>query len=496
MRKRNLFNLSNQRNFSCDPGYLIPIDWWEVVPGDTFQCNTSMLIRSTPLNAPVMHPLIVRINWWYVSQRLIWDDFEDFHTGGPDGTSTPTHPYIALGSVSESTLYDYLGLPVDTYGATINVNALPIRAFNLIWNEHYRDQDLATERTIDTTSGADTTSDVTMAKVAWPKDYYTTARGFKQRGTAISIPLTGDAPVTGIGTNAASAAGPTAVYETDASASRNYANYWVTGTHAHVIEEDPSNSGYPNIRADLSSVSGVSIDDFRENMALQKFMEDMAKSGSRYGEYLRMMVGIRGSDARLQIPSYCGGGKQVIQFSEVLSTDDGGTNPVGTLRGHGIGAMQSNRFRRFFEEHGILMATMSVTPKPMYMNGIERKWSRTAKEDYYQQQLAKIGEQELLNQELYAAHGTPGGTFGYVPRYDEYRTQNSGVAGELNSTLNHYHFARDFGSAPSLNETFVECTPTTRCHASTSTHKFICAAHNRVAARRPMDRRAITRLVG
>lgn len=488
MRKRNLFDLSNEVKLTCDPGQLIPLDWWHSKPGDSFQMTSALLIRSTPLLAPILHTMIARLHYFFVPYRLIWDDYEDFFTGGADGLQTPTHPIFQLASVSESSLHNYLGLPVATYGATLNVNALPARAYSLIWNEHYRDQDLATLRTIDTTSGADTTTDVTVAKVAWPKDYLTTARGWQQKGTAVSIPLTGDADVNVhaadiLAQDTTQPSSAVDLFDGGAVTAANFRGMQVVtgGSTPYKIGE-----------ADLSAVTGVDITDLRENIALQKFMEDMARGGSRYGEYLRMHLGIRSSDSRLQIPEYLGGGKQVLAFSEVLSTDGSNT---GDLKGHGIGAMRSNTFRRFFEEHGCVMACMSIVPKPVYMDGIPKKWWKAVKEDYHQHQLEDIGEEEIYNAEVYAAHGTPYGTFGYQARYDDLRSQDSRICGELNSTLNHWHLARDFGSAPSLNETFIECTPTNRCWASTGTHKFIVGAYNKVAARRILSRRATTKIL-
>lgn len=231
----------------------------------------------------------------------------------------------------------------------------------------------------------------------------------------------------------------------------------------------------------------MSINDLREALAIQRFEEARARYGSRYVEYLRYL-GVRSSDARLNRPEYLGGGKQTIQFSEVLQTAEG-TSPVGTLRGHGISAMRSRRFRRFFEEHGYVIGLMSVKPRTMYMQGLARTWNRRVKEDFFQRELQHIGQQEVLNKEVYAAHATPDGVFGYQDRYDEYRRMESSVAGEFKAnTLNFWHFAREFSSDPALNATFVKSVPTERTFASAATDVLYVMAMHSLQARRQVSR--------
>lgn len=494
--KRALFNLSNEHKLTCDMAEIIPVNAIPVNPGDTFQGSTALLLRMTPLLAPLMHSVIIRVHHFFVPNRLIWEDWQDFITGGADGLDSSVHPYIALGSATEGTLHDYMGFPVDTYGGTINVDALPFRAYNLIFNEYYRDEQLVTARTIDLTDGEDTTSTVTLASCAWEKDYFTTLRPDTKLGSDVTIPLGDEAPVLGIGAanttyplsnqTAYEADEGTAVYagakEVDsASADSKFYVEKVTGTN------------YPYIRADLSSATGIDIADLRLALAVQRFQERHNVYGTRYSEYLRYL-GIRNDiDARLQRPEFLGGGKSIVQFSEVLSTDSGGTDPVGDMKGHGIAAMKTNTYRRFFPEHGWQMSLLSVIPRSSYMNGIPRKFLRTAKEDYFQREFASIGDQTVTNKEIYAAHGTPDGTFGYGPRYDEYRSELSRVSGEFNSTLNHWHLSRDFGSNPALNSTFITANPTKRHLASSSTDGLIISAINKVAARRLIPKRAISK---
>lgn len=485
--KRSKFSLSHYKLTTLYMGQLIPLTWLEVLPGDSMQQATSALVRATPLVAPIMHPVIVKIHHWFVPYRLIWEDFEDFITGGPDGTSTPTHPYVTLDAdYNEISLEHYLGVPDYTYAVkNRDISALPFRAYNLIWNDNYRDQDLSTENTIDITSGQDTTTDRDIMNVCWDKDYFTTARPWEQKGDEITIPLGDTAPIIGLGSsNQTYNQTSVSAYETDGTGASTYADASYYSDSNLIWEEDPSNAGFPNIRADLTAATGVNISDLRLALALQRYQEARAQYGSRYVEYLRYL-GVRSSDARLQSPEYLGGGRQTVQFSEVLN-HSATTGNLGDLAGHGIAAMKTNRYRRFFEEHGLIMTTMSIVPKAIYQDGFHRSLIRTTKEDYFQKELQFIGQQEVYNKEVRSVHSTPDGVFGYQNRYDEYRSHPSGVSGEFLTTQENWHMARQFASDPSLNETFVKATPTQRCFADTSNTPFYVMANHSIQARRPL----------
>lgn len=506
--KRSKHSLSHYKLATLDMGELVPVGCYEVLPGDTVQQATSLLLRVSPLLAPVMHPVMVRIHHWFVPNRIVWEDFEDFITGGSDGISAAAvHPTInpAAGFASGS-LGDYFGIPTGVTNPGNGVSALPFRSYAKIFNEFYRDEDLVAEATVSVASGVDTTTSVALKKVAWEKDYFTSARAWPQKGPAVTLPLGTRAPVLGILGNQSL---PT-TYNMASILTRNSLGQQATiaintsadvgASQAFVIQQgtgSPVPVGYPDIYADLSTATAVNIRDVREAFALQRYQEARAQYGSRYTEYLRYL-GVRSSDARLQRPEYLGGGKQVISFSEILQTGvttSGTPNlGVGELKGHGISAMRSGRFRRFFEEHGHVITLLSVRPRTMYMDGLHRMWNRRTKEDYWQRELERIGQQEIYEKEIFCEASAASDTvWGYQDRYSEYRHLPSQVVGDFRSTLNFWHYARDFTSSsiPVLNSSFVECDATKRVNAVSTNDVLWCMVNHNIQARRQVGKQTI-----
>lgn len=504
MRKRSKFSLSHYVLKTCKMGYVLPVGLVEVLPGDSFRHATSVFMRLAPMLAPVMHPVTVRIHHWFIPTRLLWDDFEDFITGGPTNTDVSEFPTITApsGGFAVGSLADHLGLPPKIDG--IEVSALPFRAYNLVYNEWYRDQDLETEKALSLESGPDTTTATDLLRCDWERDYFTTARPWPQKGPDVSV------PVNAVGFNVAgkvvpdtSVSGPTFQHEgyfyphslqvPGGSASAAAPVSIPTDTHVS-SEYRGLQWGEPALKAVMDKVEGslgsVNINSLREAFALQRFAEHRAMYGSRYVEYLRYL-GIKASDARLQRPEYLGGGKQTVQFSEVLQTAEG-TDPVGTLRGHGIAAMRSNRYRRFFEEHGFVLSIMLVRPKAIYMQGIPRSWLRRVREDFFQTELQHIGQQEVYTKELYgaASDGENGDlkVFGYQNRYDEYRGHESYVCGEFRDILDYWHLARSFSNEPVLNADFISATPSERIFAAQQNDQLYCMINHSLQARRLMSK--------
>ncbi len=496
--RRDKFSLSHYKMFTADMGKLIPMTWFDVLPGDSIQMSTSALVRMSPLVAPVMHPTKVRIHHFFVPMNQIWENFEvDFITGGPDGTDSTTPPFITFTDTSggESELPDYLGIAPYNYAGdagNINASALPFRAYQKIWNHFYRDQDLMTLAGFtdaDGDGGQDATTKQTLNSVGWEKDYFTTARTVETKGTAVTIPIGTEAPVVGRNMDFDDVADSAnwAQIENDAGALKRLATAGAAGSPLYGIS---TSDGTRYLAADLAQATGTDINDLRLALAVQRYQEARNVYGSRYQEYLRYLgVNVRQDSEE---PTYLGGGRQVIQFSEVLQTgqDFDANDKIGQMAGHGIAALRTNRFRRFFNEHGIVMSLMSVIPKPIYATGLHRSWNRDTKEHYWQKELETIGEQAVLNKEVDARHDTPDGTFGYQRRYDEYRWHPSSLAGEFRSSLNTWHLARIFAADPALNSTFVSASPSKRIFADTSNNSMYVMANHSIQARRIVNRHA------
>ena len=485
--RRHKFNLGRYQLLTGDMGGLYPIGLTEVLPGDTFQHSTSAMIRLSPLAAPVMHPLSVRIHHFFVPHRLIWSraggtgSFEDFITSGPDGTDAQTVPTIPNNAV-QGEILDYYGIPTHATATNVPVSALPVVGYNDIYNEYYRDQDLAQVKP---------DMDTKVAKVAWEKDYLTAARPWPQKGPDITLPIAGEAPVTAPYANT----GDELSVEDAGGLLKNLA----TTSPSYVTLSSNIGTQGTELYADLSQADAVKVNEFRKAFALQRYAEARARYGSRYTEYLRYL-GITPSDARLDRPEYLGGGRVQVAISEVLQTAPEGATPVreygvGDMYGHGIAAMRTNAYRRFFEEHGYVHTLLSVRPKAMYVNAIDRHWLRKTRDEFWQRELQFIGQQEVENNEVYGDATVGQQTFGYQDRYGELRGARSTVSGEFRTTLNYWHLGRDFSGTPGLNETFIQCDPSKRIFNEQTQHSLWIMAQHKLVARRKVSRVASNRIL-
>lgn len=470
--KRSKFSLSHYKLLTCDMGELIPASCVEVLPGDTFQGHTSALIRLSPLVAPVMHPVTVRIHQWFVPTRLLWTGWESFITGGKDGSGdgVGTPPFQLNYVVGEGTVLDYLGLPPGPIGQSFSM--LPIRGYNMIFNECYRDEDLVAEVSEDSPG---------LQFAAWEKDYFTTARPWPQRGPEVTVPISGYSEVVRSPTSGTPAATDHVVY----------------GSSFGRLSANPTTGGEPNIyleaNFDNAETAHVSVADIRDSLALQRYAEARARYGARYVEYLRYL-GVNPSDSRLQRPEFLGGGKQVISFSEVLQTSDDGVNgEVGRMAGHGIAALRTGSYRKFFNEHGYVYTMLTVRPKAMYVDGRNKMWNKALREQYWQRELEHIGQQTLTSSELFSKDASPNTIFGYQDRYSEYRQHPSLVAGEFRSTLDYWHMARSFTAAPTLNSDFINCDPSKRNFAVQTNDTLLCMVYNKLIARRMVSAKTDSR---
>lgn len=459
--KKNAFDLSHERKLSCNMSELVPILCEEVIPGDTFRLNSEIMMRLAPLISPVMHRVNVYTHFFFVPNRLVWDNWQKFITGGERGLDSPVHPFFQIDSFAADkyapgSLLDHLGYSsVDTV-TTKKVNALPARAYNLIWNEYYRDQNLQDEVTILKSDGLDISTSLNILKRSWEKDYFTSALPNTQKGGDVRIPLdTQSAPI---------------------EVADNYSNggkfYKVTdGTPAANGTPDLQNGWledsldtktfyFPNgtLKADLSNVNIATVEDLRRATRLQRWLERNARSGSRYIESILAHFGVVTPDYRLQRPEYLGGGKTPVVISEVLQTSStDATTPQGNLAGHGIAVGNTHTFQKSFNEHGFVIGILSVLPKTAYMQGMRRYHLRNDKFDYFWPEFAQLGEQPVYDIELYNnKSGDNRDVFGYQSRYCEYKYIPSTVHGDFKDTLKFWHLSREFASEPQLNNEFIE----------------------------------------
>lgn len=449
--KRSQHDLSFIHSLSLDMGYLVPLGAIDVLPGDSMRVAASVLARVAPLAKPVMHPVEIRVHNWFVPNRILWDDWEDFIVGNEAGA---TYPTITPATAADTALYDHMGVEPVT---GVPLDALPIRAYNRIWNEFYRDQDLAAVRTED---------QLDLARIAWGKDYFTTARANPQQGAAVEVGFS-----TGlVGLTAPSGTGSTTSFQYDSIP---------TGTP----DTEVTVAG-DALYADLSNATGgIDINDLRNSISLQRIAEAREFFGSRYVDYLRW-YGVNPSDGRLDRPEYLGGGKQMISFSEVLATAEGTNTDVGDLYGHGIAGVRQRPLRKMFEEHGWMISVMSVRPKGIYQNGIPRRFLRDEPTDYWHRELELLPWQSVSELEIYGG-GSAANVFGYTPRYDEYRETMSYVSGSFRGgTEEDWTLSREFASAPTLNESFITCTPSDRIYSDSTMPELLCTANMNIKARR------------
>ena len=490
--KRSKFNMGHYNLLSAAMGKLVPTSVVEVLPGDSMQQVTQALLRVSPLVAPVMHPVSVRFHTFYVPNRLVWETdkkagtgWEFFITGGKDGTDAQTPPVATAQTVEEGSPADYMGIPP---GANREYIKMAMLSYAMIYNEYYRDEDLATEADLDTYTGAQASD---LFNIAWEKDYFTTSRPTPQKGPDVLLPL-GDKAYVGADLNAAqtvtafSNEGPNALLDPQL-------------TNLQIGAQAGSPTEAQRLYADLTNATAANVNDIRKAFAIQRYQEARMQYGSRFTEYLRYL-GVTSSDARLQRPEYLGGGKQTISFSEVLGTYQGADatdidRNLGQLGGHGMSAIRTRPFRRFFEEHGHVITLMSCRPKSIYSESQHRMYNRIDKLDYWQKELETIGQQEVKNREIYADHTTPDGTFGFQDRYSEYKHVPSRVSSQYRQFYNYWHMARSFGSDPALNQSFTDCVPTNRIYADQTNDPLLCMVNHNVRMRRLVRKTVRSRII-
>lgn len=536
---KNVFNLSHDVKATYNFDKLYPFLCQPIYPGDTFNCRAEVFMRAMPLLAPVMHNVDMHIFFFFCPMRLLWNenrkrDWKTFITGGEDGTAKPTLPYFtypAVEAVDRSfvenrSLMDYMGFPTvahanchETQDAE-HICSLPFRAYQLIYNEYFRNQNVQNEIEFSYDAGAETPATIpalfNFRYKNWEKDYFTSCLPWQQRGEVVTLP---------VGLDGAQLLGTVPITVSQVQRGTDLAMLAMTNGDNAIKAGGTTNTwnslvqlkGNVNLGTTQVSFTGASvgtINDFRACLRLQQWLENNARCGSRYIEQLLSHFGVTSSDARLQRPELLGGGKIPLIFTDIPQTSYGdGSSPdadgnvLGDLAGKGTLYGKTSGFKKYFEEHGVLMGICTIIPRTSYQDGLPRVWTQFDKTDWYFPEFAHLGEQAVLRKEVYYNPNEPfvdsndgqDGVFGYQGRFTELRYIPSSVHGQLKDDFQAWHFGRVFNTIQHLNSDFVTANSRVNVFALEDVRNgeddpFVCQMHLDIKAVRPLPKYAIPTL--
>lgn len=523
---RSSFDTQYAHKTTFDGGYLVPIYCDEVLPGDMHNVKATMFARlATPL-FPVMDNLHLDTFFFFVPNRLVWTNWVKFmgEQANPSDSISYVVPQITspAGGYAVGSIFDHFGLPTAgqiTGSNTVTHNALPLRAYNLIYNEWFRDENLQNSVVVNTGDSGDDVTDYTMVRRGKRKDYFTGALPWPQKGESVSLPLGTSAPVYGNGktlglTNGTTNYGlyvnnPSQYHVAGTASFGQNVGFATQGTLAAGTQSlGVATSGESGLYADLSDATAATINQLRQSFQIQKLLERDARGGTRYTELLRAHFGVTPQDYRLQRPEYIGGGSTYVNVNPIAQTSatsiSGGATPLGNLAAMGTALASGHGFTYHAQEHGYIIGLVNVRADLTYQQGLPKMWSRETRYDFYFPVFAHLGEQAVLNKEIYVTGtSTDDDVFGYQERWAEYRYKPSQITGLFKSTsagtIDPWHYAQKFTSLPTLNSTFIQETPpidrTTAVGSAANGQQFLMDAFFDCKMARPMPMYSVPGLI-
>jgi len=511
---RSSFDTQYVHKTTFDSGYLVPIYCDEVLPGDMHNVKATMFARlATPL-FPVMDNLHLDTFFFFVPNRLVWSNWVKFmgEQTNPGDSISYVIPQITspAGGYAVGSIFDHFGLPTAgqiTGSNTVTHNALPLRAFNLIYNEWFRDENLQNSLVVNTGDSGDDVTDYSLVRRGKRKDYFTGALPWPQKGEAVSLPLGTSAPIS-ITTSNTGIAFPTV---TDSQGSvRGLKTGVGAGSDQYEVYATLTHNGTPGgaLYADLSDATAATINQLRQSFQIQRLLERDARGGTRYTELLRAHFGVTPQDYRLQRPEYIGGGSTYVNVNPIAQTSatslTGGSTPLGNLAAMGTALASGHGFTYHAQEHGYIIGLCNVRADLTYQQGLPKMWSRETRYDFYFPVFAHLGEQAILNKEIYVTGtSTDDDVFGYQERWAEYRYKPSQITGLFKSTsagtIDAWHYAQKFTSLPTLNSTFIQETPpverTTAVGSAANGQQFLMDCFFDCKMARPMPMYSVPGLI-